>query len=85
MIINLTDNYFVEVDEYNYTLKQDTGKVDKKGRPVHNVVGYFSSLSASLRRFAEVSVINSNDHVTIREYADRIDKKLKEIERMVEE
>ena len=38
-MIKVIDNYYVEVQEYGYTAKKNTGRTDKKGEKVYNTIG----------------------------------------------
>lgn len=57
-MIKFNDDYFIDVDESNYTLKQDmhTDSKDKDGNLRHNyrVLGYYSTLNGALLGLKEV-------------------------------
>lgn len=53
-MIYLVNNYFVEVDVFNYTLLYDTGtkRIDKKTgeeKGVYKTVGYYTSLENAIK------------------------------------
>lgn len=51
-MIILNNDYFIDVDDFNYTLKRDTHKkyADKNGKEINvtEVISYFSSLENAL-------------------------------------
>ncbi len=54
-MIRVNDDWIVDIDEYNYTLKKDLHKLgkskDKKTMvPQYKTVGYFSTLAKALER-----------------------------------
>jgi len=48
-LIELLNDYYIDVDEYNYTLKKDTGRDDKDGNRTYNAIGYYPSLKHSIK------------------------------------
>ena len=52
-MIHLIDNFYVDVDPYNYTLIVDYGKTDKKGRPMRKSIGYYGSLVQAVKACIE--------------------------------
>lgn len=68
MIIKIDDTYHIDRDEYNYTLKEFKGTVNKKGEPVYVIRGYFSQLHKALEHLAHLKVQYSADEVTIGKY-----------------
>lgn len=73
VVVNLIDNYFVEVDEMNHTLKQKfTGK-DKDGNEKQSVriIGYFPNMPSCIEKIARLNTISELDGqlVELKEYA----------------
>lgn len=57
MIIKLTNGFFIEIDEMNYTLKQNfigKGK-DEKPKTSVRVIGYFSTMDGAIKRYITVN------------------------------
>lgn len=52
-MIELLDNYVLDVDDHCYTLKQDTGKTDKRGNRVYKTLGYFGDVTGALHALAK--------------------------------
>lgn len=54
-MINLRDDYVIEVDPLNYTLKKDMKTKDKKtGNPVYKIIGYYSTLESCIKGFIDL-------------------------------
>ena len=47
-MINLIHDYVVDVDQLNYTLMRDKHKRNKKGIPIYETLGYYSSLEGAI-------------------------------------
>lgn len=74
MIIVLLNDWFIEVDEKNYTLKQKcTNK--KTGEPVEKIHGYYSTLDGVMKAYFKLGAIEVNDRVvTLQECVDVVKK-----------
>lgn len=58
-MIELDNNYKIDVDSYNYTLIRDKHKLnDKTGKPITVACGYFGNLQGCLKRYAELTAIS---------------------------
>lgn len=68
MTIIIDDKYLIEVDKWNYTLLERTGKFDKKENEVFKTHGYFQSVESALIHLAKIQVVSSNDKLKIAEY-----------------
>ena len=53
-LIQVTDDYYIDVSDTCYAVKFDKRKLDKKGKPMFEVIGYYSNFS-----FAVAAVIES--------------------------
>ena len=64
MIIKLIHNFFIEVDEKNFTLKSEyiSKKTDKKETRTH---GYYSSFESAIKNYIKLAVLDANDGHTI--------------------
>ena len=60
MIIKLKHNFFVEVDEKNFTLKSEytNKKTKEKATRTH---GYYSSLGSALKNYIKLATLDVND------------------------
>lgn len=78
VIVELFDNYFVEVDELNHTLKQRyIGKdKDKNDKEAERIIGYFNNMKQCVEKLARLNVLDENDgkHISIKEYAESAEK-----------
>lgn len=72
MKIHIIDNYFIEVDDRNFTLKVDTGRLNKKGEPIVNDIGYYSTVDAAVNKVIQLKVLNENDELTLKEYIEKL-------------
>lgn len=55
-MIELIDGFAILVDEYNYSVAQDTGKVDKEGRKRWIKYGHYSSLMEAIRGARDIFI-----------------------------
>lgn len=81
MKIHVIDGYFIEVDDKNFTLKLDTGRLNKKGKPIVNDIGYYSTVEAAVNKVIQLAVMYENDRLTLKEYIE----KLREVKYKIEE
>lgn len=72
MKIHIIDNYFIEVDDRNFTLKNDTGRLNKRGEPIVNDIGYYSTVDAAVNKVIQLKVLNENDELTLKEYIEKL-------------
>lgn len=84
--IELINDYYIEVDELNHTLKQRyTGK-DKDGNTKDNcerTIGYYPNVQSCLERIVRLICLDENDSavISLREYAETAEKAFKKAER----
>ena len=73
MQITLTNGYFVEVDERNYTLKQKYLGKTKEGedRETERICGYYGELDHAIEEFLKANQLDHGDDqmMDIEEYA----------------
>ena len=78
MIIKLTNGFYIEVDEMNYTLKRKYVTEDKEGKPkdVEKTIGYYSSLDGAIKRYITLNqiVLNSREAMELDEFVKSIER-----------
>lgn len=47
-MIEVIEGYVIDVDPLNYTLKKDTGRLDKEGKKIYKTCGYYGSLKSAV-------------------------------------
>lgn len=52
-MIKLTNDFVIEVIDRNYILERDMHKNNKKGKPIINILGYYSTLPGAIRACAD--------------------------------
>ena len=86
MIVNINDEYFVEVDSLNHTLKRR--RVSKTGKERIDTIGYYGNMVNALNGYVKLCQIRETEE-TIRDYIKAIEavnnKCLEEIEQSVKE
>lgn len=61
-MIEMLDNYVLDVDDHCYTLKQGTGKTDKLGNRVYKTLGYFGDVTGALHALAKELAREKHKH-----------------------
>lgn len=79
MIINIDKVFYIDKDELCYTLKEHTGKYDKKDKEIPKAYGYFSTLEDALNKLKNIKVESAHDELSLAEYI----KELKEQTRII--
>lgn len=64
MTIKLKYNFFIEVDEKNFTLKSEYTNKKTKGKATRTH-GYFSSFESAIKKYINLAVLDVNDGHTI--------------------
>lgn len=81
-IIELTNGYYIEIDELNYTLKQEYNGLTKDGflRQGVRTRGYFGNLEQALKKFVKLNQINCTDDeiLDLNSYVRRIEESNKD-------
>ena len=85
-MIRVNEDYIIDVDSYNYTLKRDVHKTTKikldgeeTERPIYVTIGYFGSLDKALERLLAENIKEKlNDGVYSLKEAVKIVKKCRE-------
>ena len=74
--INLTNNYFIEQEPLNYTLKQSFQGEKKDGTPKESVrtIGYFGNLEGAVKRYLKLNCLDEMDGLSVdmQKYVDLI-------------
>ena len=82
--VELIDDYFVEVDELNHTLKKRFEGKTKDGEPKvsEKIIGYFPNLTACMERTVRLIHLAENDNrvISMREYAEQAELAFKRIQ-----
>lgn len=59
-MIKLTDEYFIDIDDYNYTLCKQMKTIDKRtGKPNQKALGYYGNMRDCLKAYAEARLTES--------------------------
>ena len=81
--IELINDYYIEVDELNHTLKQRYIGEDKDGNPKDSerTIGYFPDVQACVERLFMLAVLDETDNevISIKEYAECAEKAFRRI------
>lgn len=84
--LELINDYFIEVDELNHTLKKRYVGKDKDGaeREAEKVIGYFSNTKACIERMVRLIPLDENDGavISMREYAEMAEKAFNKVKEM---
>ena len=82
--IEIVNDYFVEVDELNHTLKQRYIGEDKDGNPkeAERIIGYFSNVQECVERVVRLITLDENNGavISLRDYAEAAEKAFKKVE-----
>lgn len=70
-IININDDYFVEVDSYNYTLMENI--ITNKGKHTTRVIGYYHNLAHVLSHLKPELISCSYEEYTIDTYIKKLE------------
>lgn len=66
--------YEIQMDEQNYIVQTDTGRIDKRsGRAVKNVIGYHSTLKSAIMRIIRLKSVHTGGDVTLNEFLEHVE------------
>lgn len=86
VIVELMNNYFVEIDEYNHTLKKRYMGKDKNGneQEYEKVIGYFNNIKQCVERMTRLLTLEELDGnvVKIKEYAEAAEKAFQAVKKL---
>lgn len=57
-MIHIKDDYYIDVDDTCFTVKQNTHKNDKNGAVIYKSLGYYSDLESAIKGFIRFSERN---------------------------
>lgn len=85
LTIELINDYFIEVDELNHTLKKRYMGTDKKTgekKPAEKIIGYYKNVQDCLERIVRLIPLDENDGavISMREYAEAAEKAFKRVD-----
>lgn len=80
MKVTINEEFYIEIDDMNHTLKRVTGRVDKDGNPSDKVIGYYKDVSSCLVKTARIMASESQSEATIGEYVQILDDCIKRLE-----
>ena len=66
MTIKLKHNYFIEVDDKNFTLKSDYIN-QKTKEPAIKTHGYFSTFKRCLKEYIKLAILDTNEVIELHE------------------
>lgn len=76
--IELINDYYIEVDELNHTLKQRYIGKDKDGnkKDAERIIGYFPDVQACVERLFRLVVLDETDKtvISLKEYAESAER-----------
>lgn len=74
MIIDIDKDYFIEKDEYSFTLKERKHRLDKLGNEVTVTYGYFRTLESALNKLKNVKIEqrNAGQLISLKDYIDEL-------------
>lgn len=80
-MIHIKDDYYIDSDAYQFILKQDMHRVDKEGRAVYEIIGYYATVGQALRGYlkAEMRGYASKPDIEIGEAFDYFEQMMKEL------
>lgn len=86
VIVELMNDYFVEIDEYNHTLKKRYMGKDKNGneQEYEKVIGYFNNIKQCVERMTRLLTLEELDGnvVKIKEYAEAAEKAFQAVKKL---
>ena len=85
-MIEIANNYYVNVDYYNYTLLYKTNKTDKNGNDKYLTLGYFDSMKSAIHAAIERMTIDEvpKEEITpLRNWVANINKANEKLENIL--
>lgn len=84
LTIELINDYFIEVDELNHTLKKRYMGKNKEGeeKQTEKTIGHYKNVQDCLERIVRLIPLDENDGavISLREYAEASEKAFKKVE-----
>ncbi len=66
MKVRINENYYIDIDERNHTLKEV--RQTKEGKPYEKAIGYYSSVYRALEAYNLNNLAQEDEELTIAEY-----------------
>ena len=85
-MVELANNYYVEVDYYNYTLLYKKDKKDKNGKDQFITLGYYNSMKKAIYAAIErmtIDEIPREEIVPLRNWINNINKANEKLENIL--
>lgn len=73
-----TEKYEIEVEPSSFTAYK-LGTNSKSGTQSSMIIGYFSSLTAAVKKISQSHLSELDEVVTLKQYADRVDESYKKL------
>lgn len=70
MRIKLANDFLIEIDALNYTLKQ--AYVNEKGKTVEKICGYYGDVDGAVNKYIKLSQIQDKELSDLKGYTDYI-------------
>ena len=84
--VELINDYFIEIDTYNHTLKKKYIGIDKKTeeeKEFEKIIGFYRNIQECIEALIRVIPLDENNNTTIslREYAEASEQSFKKVEK----
>ena len=83
MKIKLDESYYIEDNGSGYTLIKWTGKTDKRGDQLNDLIKYPASIEHALKLYARLRAIDEREEMTLKEYVDSINQSFLLVSRLL--
>ena len=70
MKVKLANEFFIEIDALNYTLKQ--AYVNEKGKTVEKICGYYGDVDGAVNKYIKLNQIQDKELLDLKGYTDYI-------------
>ena len=84
MRIKLDESYYIEDNGSGYTLVKWTGKTDKRGDQLNDLIKYPASIEHALKLYARLRAIDEREEATLKEYVDSINQSFLLVSRLLQ-
>lgn len=86
MNIEIDGKFYLDKDDYCYTLKEHTGNFDKLNKEITKTYGYFTNLESALKKLKEIKTQESlGDTTTLADYIKELRNQHDDLIRVMEE
>lgn len=55
-MIELINDLYVKIDQYNYTLQEKTNSIDEEGNPIYKTIAYHDNLEKAIKGAIKYSI-----------------------------